>query len=111
MALTVNISERKRRLKTGQAVLQTRYVLNYTDPRTGKRRQEFFERQKEAQARKSELILKVANGTFVDERTVPTIAEAIDQWLADKRSKVKANTLGGYEIVVAHIRGPFLVGT
>src|SRR5262249_36640771 len=62
-------------------------------------------------ARKSDLIVKVGTQTYVDERTVPTISEAIDHWLADKKGKVKANTLGGYEIVVAHIRGPFLVAS
>ena len=34
---------RKRKLRDGAAVTHTRYVLNYRDPHTGGRRQEFFE--------------------------------------------------------------------
>lgn len=110
-AVSLTKRTRKRKLLGGTAVLQTRYVLNYKDPKTGQRRQEFYELQKEAQNRRSELLAKVSGGSYVDERTVPTVAEAIDHWLADKTSKVKGNTLTGYRIVAAHIRGPFLVAT
>jgi integrase len=92
-------------------VRQTRHVINYREPATGQRRQEFFERQKDAQDRKAELTAKIAAGSYVDERTVPTVAEALDHWLADKTARVKANTVGGYKIVVRHIRGPILAGT
>lgn len=111
MEFKVNLTKRtrKRRLKGGSFVLQARYVLNYRDPKTGARRQEFFELQKAAQTRKSELMVKVGTGSYVDEKTVPTVSEAIDHWLDDKVAKVKANTLAGYRFVVAHICGPFLI--
>ena len=108
-AVSLTKRTRKRKLLGGATVLQTRYVLNYRDPKTGGRRQEFYELQKEAQNRRSELLVKVGSGSYVDERTVPTVAEAIDHWLADKVSNVKANTLAGYKVVTAHIRGPFLI--
>lgn len=113
MQLKINLTKRIRRrtLSTGVVIRQTRYVLNYREPNSGQRRQEFFERQKDAQERKAELSAKFAAGTYVDERTAPTVAEALDHWLADKVAKVKANTVDGYRIVVRHIRGPVLVGT
>ncbi len=110
-AVSLTKRARKRKLSSGTAIVQTRYVLNYRDPKSGRRRQEFYELQKDAQARRNELIVQVGTGAYADARITPTIAEAIDHWLEDKASKVKANTLGGYKIVVAHIRGPVLVAT
>lgn len=46
--------ERLRKLKT-RTVVQTRYVVNATDPRTGQRKQFFFERLRDAQQKRSEL--------------------------------------------------------
>jgi integrase len=83
---------RRRKLQSGAVVKHTRYVLNYRDPTSG--RQEFFERAKDAQSRRSELLGQVASGSYVDERTVPTIADAVEHWLADRTGKVKASTLG-----------------
>ena len=58
------------------------------------------------------LLGKVAQGSYVDERTAPTVAQAIDHWLADKNGKVKPSTLKGYKVVAnGAIRGPLLIGT
>lgn len=102
---------RKRKLLPGQVVLYDRYVLNYRDPGSGLRRQQFFERKKEAEARQRELQNQVAENAYVDERTVPTVAEAVSHWLADREGKVKATTLAGYKVVTKCIVGPLLVGT
>ena len=51
-------------------------------------------------------------GSYVDERTAPTVGQAVDHWLADKNGKVKPSTLKGYRVVVnGAIRGPLLIGT
>ena len=51
-------------------------------------------------------------GSYVDERTAPTVGQAVDHWLADKNGKVKPSTLKGYKVVVnGAIRGPLLIGT
>jgi len=102
---------RNRKLRNGTKVQQTRYVLNYKDPKTGQRRQEFFERQKDAQTRQNGLTVDIEAGTYVDPNNSPTVAAAAAHWLADKAGKVKASTLTSTGIVVAHIVGPFLVGT
>jgi integrase len=57
------------------------------------------------------LIVKVGTGSYVDERTVPTVAEAVDHWFNDREGKVKANTLAAYGVVIEQIRGPVLVGS
>lgn len=113
VTFSINITNRKRTrtLKSGAVVHQTRYVLNYQDPKTKRRRQEFFERQKEAITRRNDLLVQVESGSYSDIRTGPTVGEAIDHWLADREGKVKASTLEGYKIVIKNIRGPLLVGT
>jgi integrase len=113
MQTKINLTKRVRRRKlvNSAVVRHTRYVLNYREPKSGQRRQEFFERQKDAQARMAELIAMFAAGNYVDERKAPTIAEAVDHWLADKAGKVKASTLAGHKVVVRHIRGPVIEGS
>lgn len=108
---TITKRIRKRKLRSGAVVLQQRYVLNYREPDTGARRQGFFERAKDAEARRADLILKVASNSYVNDRNVPTVAEAIDHWIADRQRNVKASTLEGYKVVIAHIRGPYITGT
>jgi len=107
MPFTVNLTRRvrKRQLSCGNTVRQTRHVLNYVDPHTHRRRQEFFDRRDDARARRNELLVSVETGAYSNPRTAPTIAEAIDHWLETKASRVKANTIASCRIVAAHIRG------
>ena len=113
MNLNVNITKRvrRRRYPNGVVVRLVRYVLNYRDPKNGRRRQEFFELAKDAQRRRADLVAMVASDTYVDERAAPTVGEVVDLWLADRAGKVKSNTLAGHRIVVSHIAGPWLAGT
>ena len=110
---TINLTKRvrKRKLADGSTVQHIRFVLNYKDPKTGQRRQEFFERQKDAQSRRNDLTVSIDTGSYVDHRTSPTVAEAVAHWMADKTCKVKASTLVSSGVIVSHIRGPFLIGT
>ena len=66
MTLNINLTRRvrRRKLKDGSVVEQTRYVLNWRDPRTGEREQRFFERQRDAQERRSELIAAYDRGAL-----------------------------------------------
>jgi integrase len=113
MTMNINITKRvrTRSYPSGLVVRLTRYVLNYRDPKSGRRRQVFFQRIKDAQKRRAELLAMAASGSLIDERTAPTVAEAVDHWLADRGGKVKANTLAGHRIVVKHISGPWLAGS
>ena len=58
MNCSVNITKRsrKRKLTSGAVVEQTRWVLNYREPRSGQRRQLFFEKQKDAQAKRNQIV-------------------------------------------------------
>jgi integrase len=50
MTFRVSITKqaRRRKLGSGHVVVQTRYFVNYCDPKTGKRKLPSFERQKDA---------------------------------------------------------------
>ncbi len=113
MELRISLTERirTRTLANGLRTQQRRFVLNYVEPVSAKRRQEFFTLKKDAEARQRDLIMQAATDTYVDERAVPTISGAIDHWIENKTGKVKANTLKGYKAVIERVRGPLLVGT
>ncbi len=113
MDINANITKRirKRKLTSGAIVLQERWVLNYKDPRSGLRRQEFFEKKRDAEARSRELAAQVADNTFIPPKEVPTVAAAVKHYLADREGKVKPSTLMGYEVVCKCITGPLLEGT
>ena len=116
MNKTINISitstTRRRRLKGGSVATYPQWYCEYKDPITRKRRRRAFNRKKDAEAFRAALLVKVAEGSYVDERTAPTVAQAIDHWLADKDGKVKPSTLKGYKVVAnGAIRGPLLIGT
>jgi hypothetical protein len=46
----------------------------------------------------------VATDSYVDRRSAPTVAQAIDHWLEDRRGKVKPSTFATYGVVIANIR-------
>ena len=95
MTFRTNITKRvrRRKLKSGEVVKHLRYVLNYREPISGDRRQEFYETLKAAEARRNDLTAKVMSDSYADERRAPTVGQAIDHWLAGRDGKVKANTL------------------
>jgi integrase len=112
MPFTVNVTkrERTRRLKSGARVTQTRWVVNYKEPRTGQRRQLFFEKKAEAHAKRNELLASVETGTYSEARTHITVAAAIENWLEHRRSEVKTNTFRGYGDGARLIVKPLLIG-
>jgi integrase len=114
MGSSVNLTkrERKRKLKDGAVVVQTRYVLNYREPRTGRRRQLFFEKQKDAQACRNQIIAEIETGTYLADRSrTVTVREIVERWLESRQGEIKDGTLDGYKRAAANIVGPLLVGT
>jgi integrase len=61
--------ERKRVLNTGATILHARWVLNFRDPRTGKRRQLFSPTQREAIAKRDSILAAIATSTYQAERS------------------------------------------
>src|SRR5215213_10889318 len=114
MAISANITKRirTRKLVSGASVLQTRWVLNYREPRSGKRRQLFFERHKDALERRNQILADVEQGNYSHEhKRAVTIAEAVRRWLDDREGEVKRGTMRGYRQAAALIIGPLLIGT
>jgi integrase len=111
--ITVNITkrDRKRKLKSGATVTQTRYVINFREPRTGKRTQLFFKRQKDAQAKRSEIEATVHTGSRIERRTAVTVRDAVEAWLANREGAIKGRTLEAYRYSADYIVGPLLSGT
>ena len=112
MPFTVNVTkrERTRRLKSGERVTQVRWVVNYKEPRSGARKQLFFEKKADAHAKRNELLASVETGTYSEARTHITVAAAVENWLDHRRSEVKSNTFRGYETGVRLIIRPLLIG-
>ena len=67
MSVTVNITkrERHRKLKSGALVSHTRWVINYREPQTGKRRQLFFARAADAQVRRNAIVTEIGTGNLL----------------------------------------------
>ncbi|VTZ62311.1 tyrosine-type recombinase/integrase [Sinorhizobium medicae] len=110
--VSITSTTRRRKLANGTIASYPQWYCEYRDPVCDKRRRRAFNRKKDAEAFRNALLVKVAEGSYVDERTAPTLGEAIDHWLADKEGKVKASTLKGYKVVAyGALRGPLLVGS
>jgi integrase len=93
-------------LKGGSVIEHTRYVLNWRNPRTGDREQRFFERQRDAQERRSELIAAYDRGAYSSSRQTVTIVEAVAAWLDAKRGTVRPITFQTYEFQSRYVVGP-----
>jgi integrase len=113
MTSSVNITKRlrKRELTSGAIVEQIRYVLNYREP-SGRRRQLFFEKRKDAQTKRNQIVAEIETGTYSEDRVRSvTIREVVRRWLESREGEVKDGTLEGYRRAAANIVGPLLVGT
>jgi integrase len=92
-------------------VVQTRFVVSFREPSTGRRKQLFFERQKDAVAMRDALVTSVVTGTYAETQTNLTVAEVVQYWLDNRRGEIKPATWESYQQVAGYIIGPLLVGT
>ena len=113
MATSMNITKRirRRKLKGGVVILQVRWVVSYRERRIGKRKQLFFERHMDAQARLNRLATQIETGAYSHDRNKLTVAEAVSRWLANRDGQVKPRTLEGYRQALSYVVGPLLIGT
>ena len=110
--ISITCTTRRRKLTSGAISAKQQWYCEYRDPILKKRRRRAFNRKKDAEAFRNALLMKVAEGGYVDERKAPTASKAIDHWLEDREGKVKASTLKGYKVVAnGAIRGPLLIGS
>jgi len=110
MTLNINLTRRvrRRKLKSGSIVEQVRYVISWRDPRSGEREQRFFERQKDAQERRAELVAAYDRGAYTSSNRSVTVADAVAAWLETKRSVVRPITFASYQFEVGYVVGPLL---
>jgi integrase len=103
----INIAKRirKRRRADGSVIEQPRFVVDFLDPQSGKRRQFFFERRKDAEVKRAELLVEMATGRYASPTTA-TVQTAMRNWLEDRKPKVKRVTFTTYERAVRHICEP-----
>ncbi len=113
MTFTASVTkrDRKRRLGDGSVVVQTRYVVNFREPRTRQRKQLFFDRHKDALAMRDALVASVATDTYQAVQADLTVAQAVEYWLQARRGDVKKGTWASYRHASSYITGPLLVGT
>lgn len=110
VATSITRRDRRRALTSGAVVVHARYVLNFRDPRTGRRRQLFFRSQREAIAKRDSLLAAVATNTYAPETKPLTIAEAIEHWLDNRKSEVKPVTHKTYAMIARRcVVGPLAV--
>jgi integrase len=110
-AVSITKRERRRQLKSGAAVVQTRYVVNFQEPQTGQRKQFFFKRHRDAVAKRDAILSSVVTGTYAAAQTELTVAQAVERWLENRRTQVKPGTWRSYQQAIGYIVGPLLVGT
>jgi integrase len=105
--------DRRRRLNSGRLVVQTRFVVNFRDPATGRRKQLFFARQKDAIAMRDAMVASVATGTALtaDPAGASTVADIMEHWLQNRKSEVKGGTWASYCQAAQYVVGPLLLGT
>jgi hypothetical protein len=75
-------------------------VVDFRDPVSHARRQFFFERRKDAEAKRAELIAEMATGRYA------TVATAMRNWLDDRKPKAKGVTFTTYERASRYICEP-----
>ena len=80
MPLTASITKRKRRrrLTSGAVVTQVRYVVNFREPRSGRRRQLFFASHQDAVVKRDALLSSVATSGYLEGNEDLTVAQAVD---------------------------------
>jgi integrase len=112
MTLNINLTRRvrRRKLQDGAVVEQTRYVLNWRDPRTGDREQRFFERQREAQERRAELTAAYDRGAYSSSSRTVTVGDAVAVWLDAKRGTVRPITFATYAFQSRDVVGQLPTG-
>lgn len=112
MKQSVSITKRdmKRKLKGGKAVTLTRYIVHYTDPRSRKRAEKFFEKKRDAEEFQRELLVAFQQGHYITDKDL-TVAEGFEHWVKSREGQIKSNTLDGYKKYKPYIVGPLLTGT
>jgi len=112
MSSSINITKRNRTrtMADGSKVKQTRFVVNFIDPKTKKRAQRFFPKRRDAEAFKQALIVDIKNGEYFSSREDVTVGDVVELWFNVREGKVKPNTMRNHMSIKPLILGPLLTG-
>jgi integrase len=110
-SVTISKRKMKRKLRSGQQKLLTRYVVSFTNPKTGKCVQKFYDKQKQALVAQSQILVDLKEGIYAERRDIPTVEKAFEHWLELRRGQIKNCTLKGYEKFRTYSGGPMVVGS
>ncbi|WP_409432773.1 hypothetical protein ACJ3XI_11285 [Litorimonas sp. RW-G-Af-16] len=110
MANSINITKRefKRKLRDGTQKTLLRFIVNFKDPETGSRAQKFFERRKDAEQFKQQLITDINNGDYFSAREDVTIANVVELWFSIRHGQIKPISIHNHESVRPLIIGPLV---
>jgi integrase len=111
VSVSITKRDRKRVTRAGGQVVQTRFVVNFREPRTGRRKQLFYVHHKDAVAMRDTLLASIASGTYTGANPNWTVGQAVAYWLQNRRNEVKNTTRASYEQAARYITGPFLMGS
>lgn len=105
MEITKRVRSRKQR--DGSMRQQVRFVINGTHPRTGKRFQLFFDKQRDAIDKRNELIAAFERGDAMrPAKKALTVRECVEAWLENRKPLVRGVTFYAYEHRARHVIGP-----
>lgn len=109
-----NITKRRieQKNRDGQIFEYDRYLLNYNDPATGKRKIKRFNTRKEAEAAQNDLIRNADAMRRRKDGKTPTLGEAVEYWLDSKKQTILKGTHHAYtQVAHDYIIGPAIKGT
>lgn len=113
MNLNISLTRRnqRRKQKDGSMKSYTRYVLNFTEPGSEKRRQLFFDKRDDARDMQRQLLVEFETGDYLSKKDSPTIREAFESLIEYRRPHLKERTFIDMHHYRRSICGPLLVGT
>jgi integrase len=111
VSVSITKRDRKRTSRGGERIVQTRFVVNFREPRTGRRKQLFYAHYKDAVTMRDTLLASFASGTYTGVDPNWTVGQAVAYWLQNRRNEVKNTTWASYEQAARYITGPFLMGS
>jgi integrase len=101
----------KSKHRDGRVTEHERYFLHYNNPATGKRVVRRFKRLKDAEAAQNEII-KNADVLKRNNMGIPTLGEAVEYWLRNKKNVISEGTYKQYvQLSRDWIIGPAIKGT
>lgn len=99
---------RTRSLASGKAKRQKLHTLNWLCPETGRKRRLSFATKAEAEAERARLSAQMQGRRYFNPNQNPTVADAVEHWLAIKAQTIKPQTLKTYKTLCRLITGPLL---